>query len=130
MKFDKAVFFQFVLFSVLVVVANLLIQSIFQLEIEFEKTTYSLVNMLVFFISTSFILLLVHNYISHRNKDLLGYVFMVSLTIKVVACYIFIAPVLNNKSVNHFEKTYFFSLFLLFLFLDVYLTVRLLNKKV
>ena len=130
MKFDKAVFFQFVLFSALIVLANLLIQSIFQLESQFEKTTYSLLNMLVFFISTSFILLLVHNYISQKKKDLLGYVFMVSLTSKVLACYIFIAPVLNNKFVNHFEKTYFFSLFLLFLFIDVYLTVRLLNKKV
>ena len=106
MKFDKGVFFQFVLFSVLTIVANLLIQSIFQLEIEFEKTTYSLANMLLFFISTSFILLLVHNYIHNKKKDLLGYVFMVSLTIKIFACYIFIAPVLNNKPLNHFEKTY------------------------
>lgn len=129
MKFDKGVFFQFVLFSTLIIVANLLIQSIFLLEIEFEKTNYSLVNMIVFFISTSFMLLLVHNYINNKRKDLLGYVFMVSLTIKVITCYLFIAPVLNSKPVNHFEKTYFFSLFLLFLFIDVYLTARLLNKK-
>lgn len=130
MKFDKAIFFQFVLFSVLVVVVNLLIQSIFQLEIQFEKTTYTLVNMLVFFVSTSFTLLLVHTYINYKRKEFLGYVFMVSLTLKVVACYIFIAPVLNNKPVNQFEKTYFFALFLIFLFVDVYLTARLLNKKV
>lgn len=130
MKFDKGIFFQFVFFTVLIVVANFLLQSIFQLEIQFEKTRYSLVNMLVFFIFTSFILLLVHNYISFKRQDLLGYIFMVTLTVKVIACYIFIAPVLNIKTVNNFEKTYFFSLFLVFLFVDVYLTARLLNKKV
>lgn len=130
MKFDKGAFFQLLLFSVLIVVANLLIKAIFQLEVQFEKTTYSLMNMLSFFISSSFILLLIHNYISHKNKDILGYVFIVTTSVKAVICYIFIAPVLNNQIINQFEKTYFFALFLLFLFVDVYLTARLLNKKV
>lgn len=129
MKLDRALYLQFILFVIVIFLANMLLVSVFQLETKFEKTTYSLSKMLVFFTVSSLVLLLIHDFIRYKNKDSLGYVFMVTLTIKVIFSYFFIAPVLNATVVNSFEKTYFFCLFLIYLFIDVYFTVRLLNKK-
>ncbi|WP_445456195.1 hypothetical protein [Flavobacterium sp. HNIBRBA15423] len=129
MKLDRALYLQFILFIIVIFLANMLLVSVFQLETKFEKTTYSLSKMLVFFTISSLVLLLIHDFIRYKNKDSLGYVFMVTLTIKVIFSYFFIAPVLNATVVNSFEKTYFFCLFLIYLFIDVYFTARLLNKK-
>lgn len=129
MKLDRALYLQFILFVIVIFLANMLLVSVFQLETKFEKTTHSLSKMLVFFTVSSLVLLLIHDFIRYKNKDSLGYVFMVTLTIKVIFSYIFIAPVLNATVVNSFEKTYFFCLFLIYLFIDVYFTARLLNKK-
>ncbi|NHN25702.1 hypothetical protein FIA58_008425 [Flavobacterium jejuense] len=129
MKFDKTLYIQFILFVIVIFLANLLIVSIFQLETKFEKTTYSLRKMLVFFTVSSLVLLVIHDFIRYKNKDILGYVFMATLTVKVILTYTFIAPVLKATVVNSFEKTYFFCLFIVYLFVDVYFTVRLLNKK-
>ncbi len=129
MKLDRALYLQFILFVIVIFLANMLLVSVFQLETKFEKTTYSLSKMLVFFTISSIVLLLIHDFIRYKNKDSLGYVFMVTLTIKVIFSYFFIAPVLNATVVNSFEKTYFFCLFLIYLFIDVYFTARLLNKK-
>lgn len=129
MKLDRALYLQFILFVIVIFLANMLLVSVFQLETKFEKTTYSLSKMLVFFTISSLVLLLIHDFIRYKNKDSLGYVFMVTLTIKVIFSYFFIAPVLNATVVNSFEKTYFFCLFLIYLFIDVYFTARLLNKK-
>jgi hypothetical protein len=129
MKLDRALYLQFILFVIVILLANMLLVSVFQLEAKFKKTTYSLSKMFVFFTVSSLVLLLIHDFIRYKNKDSLGYVFMVTLTIKVIFSYIFIAPVLNATVVNSFEKTYFFCLFLIYLFIDVYFTARLLNKK-
>jgi len=129
MKLDRVLYLQFILFVIVIFLANMLLVSVFQLETKFEKTTYTLGNMIAFFTVASFILLLIHDFIRHKNKDILGYIFMVTLTVKVIISYIFIAPVLKTTVVNSFEKTYFFCLFLIYLFIDVYFTARLLNKK-
>lgn len=129
MKLDRVLYLQFILFVIVIFLTNMLLVSIFQLETKFEKTTYTLGNMIAFFTVASFILLLIHDFIRYKNKDILGYIFMVTLTVKVILSYIFIAPVLKATVVNSFEKTYFFCLFLIYLFIDVYFTARLLNKK-
>ena len=129
MKLDRALYLQFILFIIVIFLTNMLLVSIFQLEVKFEKTTYSLRKMLVFFTVSSLVLLLIHDFIRYKNKDILGYVFMATLTVKVILTYIFIAPVLKATVVNSFEKTYFFCLFLVYLFIDVYFTARLLNKN-
>ncbi|MCO6161862.1 hypothetical protein [Flavobacterium sp. NRK F7] len=129
MKFNKALYLQYILFLIIVYLANRLAIAVFQWESDFEKTQYSLHQIFAFLSISSTILLLVHDFVKSKNEAILGYVFLVTLTIKVVACYIFIAPVLNSEPVNTFEKGYFFILFVLFLCIDVYFTARLLNKN-
>lgn len=129
MKFNKALYLQYILFLIIIYLANRLVIAVFQWEPDFEKTQYSLHQIFTFLSISSTILLLVHDFVKSKNEAILGYVFLVTLTIKVIACYIFIAPVLQNEPVNTFEKGYFFILFILFLCIDVYFTARLLNKN-
>lgn len=129
MKFNKIVYLQYILFLLIIYLANRLAVTVFQWESNFETTQYSLYQIFVFLSVSSAILLVIHDFVKNKNEAILGYVFLVTLTLKVIACYIFIAPVLQNEPVNTFEKVYFFILFVLFLGIDVYFTARLLNKN-
>ena len=129
MKFNKIVYLQYILFLLIIYLANRLAVTVFQWESNFETTQYSLYQIFVFLSVSSAILLVIHDFVKNKNEAILGYVFLVTLTLKVIACYIFIAPVLQNETVNTFEKVYFFILFVLFLGIDVYFTARLLNKN-
>lgn len=129
MKFNKTLYLQYILFLIIIYLANRLAIAVFQWESDFEKTQYSLHQIFAFLSISSTILLLVHDFVKNKNEAILGYVFLVTLTLKVIACYVFIEPVLHNEPINAFEKGYFFILFVLFLGIDVYFTVRLLNKN-
>ncbi len=68
--------------------------------------------------------------INDQAKQQLGFAFLGLSTLKVGISYFFATEYLfQNKEMLQINKTNFFVIFLFFLSLDVYFTIRLLNKK-
>ena len=114
-----------------IVYANILIvQNLFSLEEKWQNTYYSFSQTLSFFVVSSIVILIINLVISKKASEQLGFVFLGIMTVKLIASYVFIAPALELKSVaSEFEKINFFIYFLVFLAIDVYLTIQILNKK-
>lgn len=114
-----------------IVYANILIvQNLFSLEEKWQNTYYSFSQTLSFFVVSSIVILIINLVISKKASEQLGFVFLGIMTVKLIASYFFIAPALELKSVaSEFEKINFFIYFLVFLAIDVYLTIQILNKK-
>ena len=114
-----------------IVYANILIvQNLFSLEEKWQNTYYSFSQTLSFFVVSSIVILIINLVIFKKALEQLGFVFLGIMTVKLIASYVFIAPALELKSVaSEFEKINFFIYFLVFLAIDVYLTIQILNKK-
>lgn len=120
----KSIFFLFTSLLLLVYGISFLINQIFQFNEKWKETDYSFNQVFVFFAFSSLILFLIHFIIYKKKKEQLGFVFLVTLTLKVAACFLFMREI-----VNVFEKYYAFVYFFVFLLIDVLIAVRLLNKK-
>ena len=120
----KSIFFLFTSLILIVYGTSLLVNQVFEFNKKWIDTSNTFNQMFMFFSVSSFILLVIHYLVYKKNKEQLGFVFLVTLTIKVAASFLFITEI-----VNVFEKYYTFSYFFVFLLIDVFITVRLLNKK-
>lgn len=120
----KSVFRLFLSAVIVVYGFSFLINQIFGFHKKWTATYCSFDQLFLFFASLSTVLLVIHYLVSKKNKDQLGFVFLVTVTLKVAACYIFI-----NQIEFDFEKHYAFAYFFIFLLIDVLITVQLLNKK-
>jgi hypothetical protein len=87
------------------------------------KIVYAVLLGLSFLICT--ILFIVYK----RNFDIVGYVFLVLTTIKMVFTYWLGRPLLLQNEVLPIEKNHFFLLFFAFLLIETLLTILLLNKN-
>jgi hypothetical protein len=108
----------------------LLLEAVFSLEEKWKSTYYTFYQTFSFFVISSIVILLLNLVVQKKAKDQLGFVFLGIMTLKVIAAYVFIAPALEHKTAtNQFEKNNFFVYFLVFLAIDVCLTIQILNKK-
>ena len=122
--------FQLLVFLVIIYVNIFLIETIFSLQENWNHTYYNFFQTFSFFAITSILILLLNLLVQKKAKEQLGFVFLGIMTIKVIASYLFISPALELKTASsQFEKNNFFVYFLIFLAIDVYLTIRILNKK-
>lgn len=94
-----------------------------------EMPQMILVKIILFFIVTSAIMLWGHNYIEKTKNEVLGFAFLGTLTLKMIASYLFFVYVIQGEVENNLLKIVFFVLFIEFLVLDTFLTMKLLNKK-
>lgn len=113
----------------IILIINLLIIKAFQLEQVLSDANVNIYKMSLFFVTSSFLLLATHDYINNKKKEILGFAFLVTLTIKLIICYIFISLIKQSDILNNYEKVSFFILFIEFMLVDVCFTVKLLNKK-
>ena len=120
----KSIFFLFTSLLLIVYGISLLVNQVFEFNKKWVDTSNTFNQVFMFFSVSSFILLIIHYLVYKKNKEQLGFVFLVTLTIKVAASFLFIKGI-----VNVFEKYYAFSYFFIFLLIDVFITVRLLNKN-
>lgn len=121
---SKSIFFLFISLLVLVYGTSFLVNQAFELNKNWLEANNTFNQVFLFFSFSSLLLLIIHYIVYKKNKEQLGFVFLVTLTVKVAACFLFIKEI-----VNVFEKYYTFSYFFVFLVIDVFLVVRLLNKK-
>ncbi|PZR21275.1 MAG: hypothetical protein DI539_08420 [Flavobacterium psychrophilum] len=82
-----------------------------------------------FFLVFSLIILGVLIRIGKKNKEQLGYAFLLLTSVKMAASYFFARPMIAQSGENPTEKVNFFLVFILFLAIESYYTARLLNNK-
>jgi hypothetical protein len=82
---------------------------------------------LLFFIFSSLILIVVTK-ISEKNFDNTGMVFMIATSIKMVAAFFLVRPILHLEG-NKIEKMNFFAIFIVFLLFETIIVAKILNKK-
>ncbi len=90
---------------------------------------YPLWAVYAFFLLFSLVILGVLIKISHKNAGQVGYTFLLATGIKMAASYIMARPLLAKTIEHPVEKINFFAVFVLFLAIEAYFTVRLLNNK-
>ncbi len=97
------------------------------IETDFQ---HSLEILYPFFIFCSLVIFIISIRISEKNLDNVGMSFMVSSSIKTVLCYLLVRPILNiPNEISKLEKIDFLILFCVFLAIETYFVIRLLNKK-
>ncbi len=121
--------FRFLLISV--VIAYVLHKLIFYFfKINQETFYYSLERLYAVFFALSFVIIFILLKIKERNFDQLGMSFLLLTSSKMVFYYFLLKPILKIK---HYdipkEKINFFVLFVLFLTIEVVVTIRILSEK-
>lgn len=121
--------FGFLLISV--VVAFVLHKLIFYFfKINQETFYYSLERLYGVFFVLSFVIIFILLKIKERNFDQLGMSFLLLTSSKMVFYYFLLKPILKIRQYDiRIEKINFFVLFVLFLTIEVVVTIRILSKK-
>lgn len=80
-----------------------------------------------FFATASFVIIIVLILVDLKNRDYVGYAFMLLTCIKMAVSYLILHPILqtNDKA----QKINFFIVFMLFLAIETVVTIRILNNK-
>jgi len=114
------------------VVAFLLHKAIlFLLRNQINETAfhYSLLTLYLFFLIGSILIISILIKIKKNNIDSVGLTFLLLTSIKMVAAYILVHPILQESNTSASEKINFYSVFALFLVIETIVTIRILNKK-
>lgn len=82
----------------------------------------------LFFILSSIIFVVLH-LVNKKNKEQLGYTFLLATGLKMAICYLFARPIIARGEDAAGEKVNFFIIFIVFLVIEAYYTARLLNNK-
>ena len=107
------------------------IVSHFIIPKEFEDTfVYSTPMLYVLFAFLSLAIIVALIKVKEVALDYVGYAFLAFTTIKMVIAYGFLKPIINvNLPKTPTEKMNFFIVFIYFLAIETFLTVRILNNK-
>ena len=116
----------FLSLSILVLIDHLVLKFFFSINQKSFVLHYPLV--LGTFIFSSIVVCGISYYLYQKNFDIIGYVFLFLTTLKMGVFFFIGKPLLLHKNVLEFEKIHFFILFFLFLILETYWTIFLLNK--
>ena len=117
------------LFSAVLLLLNILYVTYIDNTIITEGYTYPLsVLYLVFFILSS-VIFVVLQLVNKKNKEQLGYSFLLATAIKMAICYLLARPIIAKGEVAATEKVNFFIIFIVYLVIEAYYTARLLNNK-
>lgn len=99
-------------------------------EINEASLFYSLEMLYLFFFNLSILIFFILIKVKEKSFDNVGMTFMLITSVKVVICYAVLKPVLMLKSADlMIDKINYFGMFILFLAIEVVLTVRILNEK-
>lgn len=91
---------------------------------------YTLELLYLFFFFFSAFLILVLDLVKQKSINSVGYAFLLLTTLKMGIAYIFLKPILAaNLEKTPIEKMSFFIIFIYFLAMETYVTIRILNNK-
>jgi hypothetical protein len=95
-----------------------------------EGFIYSIELLYLFFFFFSSALILVLDKVKQNDINSVGYTFLFLTTLKMVIAYVFLRPILaGNLPKTPTEKMNFFIVFIYFLTIETYVTIRILNNK-
>lgn len=95
-----------------------------------DNFVYALELLYLFFFFFSSFLILVLDKVKQKSINSVGYTFLLLTTIKMAIAYTFLKPILAaNLEKTPTEKTSFFIIFIYFLTIETYVTIRILNNK-
>ena len=122
-------FLRLSIFAIVLLSINALLYLIPGTGLSMDGFVYPLPVTYLFFYVFSAVIIAVLVFISLKNKEQLGYAFLLLTGAKMALSYILARPVINKVSENPTEKINFFVIFILFLIIEAYYTARLLNNK-
>ncbi|MEZ4852982.1 hypothetical protein [Flavobacterium sp.] len=116
------VFLLYLVVSLVIYGVSIFFNTVFN----FNKNDYfvSINSTFPFFALSSLVMLILHVIIYQKNKDQLGYAFLITLTIKLTISYFYISKIQNDAN-----KIAALIYFYIFLTTDVIMASLLLNKK-
>ncbi len=88
---------------------------------------HSLSMLYGFFATASFAIIIVLILVDLKNRDYVGYAFMLLTCIKMAVSYFILHPILQTNDKT--QKINFFIVFMLFLTIETAVTIRILNNK-
>ena len=95
-----------------------------------DAFVYSIALLYLFYFFFSSILILVLDKVKQNNMNSIGYVFLLLTTFKMGIAYLLARPILGgNLPKTPTEKISFFVIFIYFLTIETYVTIRILNNK-
>ncbi|MFN3752825.1 hypothetical protein [Flavobacterium sp.] len=95
-----------------------------------EGFIYSIELLYLFFFFFSSLLILVLDKIKEKSINSVGYTFLLLTTLKMGIAFLFLKPILAaNLPKTPTEKMSFFIVFIYFLTIETYVTIRILNNK-
>lgn len=115
--------------AILLFLANSLIYKVPGVGVSTKYFIHPLPLTYLFFFAFSVLIISILIRISKKNKDQLGYAFLIMTSIKMTASYFLARPVIALGEIGKIEKINFFIIFILFLAIEAYYTARLLNNK-
>lgn len=91
---------------------------------------YSIELLYLFFFFFSSMLILVLDKVKEKSINSVGYTFLLLTTLKMGIAFVFLKPILaGNLPKTPTEKMSFFIIFIYFLAIETYVTIRILNNK-
>ncbi len=91
---------------------------------------YSIALLYLFYFFFSSVLVLVLDKVKQNNMNSVGYTFLLLTTFKMLIAYVFARPILvGGLPKTTTEKISFFVIFIYFLAIETYVTIRILNNK-
>lgn len=95
-----------------------------------DNFVYTLELLYLFFFFFAAFLVLVLDKVKQKSINSVGYTFLLLTTLKMGVAYIFLKPILAvNLEKTPTEKMSFFVIFIYFLAMETYVTIRILNNK-
>lgn len=95
-----------------------------------DQFVYTLELLYLFFFFFAAFLILVLDLVKQKSINSVGYTFLLLTTLKMGIAYIFLKPILaTNLEKTPIEKMSFFIIFIYFLAMETYVTIRILNNK-
>ena len=101
--------------------------AFFLLKINTDRFYYSLLELYAFFTPIAVFIIIALIFVHKKNKDAVGYAFMLLTCIQMGANYFMLHPMLQQNLRP--QKINFFILFALFLAMETIITARILNNK-
>ncbi|GIZ08027.1 hypothetical protein [Flavobacterium sp. UMI-01] len=121
-------FARLALFSVVLFVIHYFVFE--WLEIDLSTFHYSLGFLYFLFFGLSLLVLIALLLVKKKSYEQVGMSFLLLTSCKMLVAYVILRPILAKNDENvALEKMSFFMIFILYLIIDTYITIRILNEK-
>ncbi|MFT5754596.1 MAG: hypothetical protein ACI924_001833 [Flavobacterium sp.] len=110
-------------------VIHLLIFQISFLKENQDTFYYSIPFLYMLYFVFSIVTLFILDFIAKKSFENVGFAFLFLSSLQIGLSYLIIKPILESPIENSIEKWNFFTIMFIFLAIEAFVTIRILNKK-